>query len=210
MGFFDKLQFWKKSSDDFFTESANSGIDESFTGANEQSAYSHGNHDSGISGQQAGELPPLDMSGNDPQQQYAQNYNPNLTEQDSQGQFVDPGAHMNQQQGQEQMQSQPQFQQQMATDDQVTMTTENGERRIGKHLAQEYMKHQRQDQGSTSQETGGQQNTGVQGSASHSSLGHSLELINVKLDSLKNAMDAMSHRLLKIENDLEKERKRHW
>ena len=217
MGFFNKLQFWKKSSDDFLPDSgdASGGYDSSFTGTPEQSGFSQGNSEQGMTGQQAGDLPPLDMSSNDPQQQYAQNYNPGAQGQEAQGQFIDPNSHMGQQQqAQDPFQNQQSPQQQSAND-QVTMSSDDGDRRIGKHLAEEYMKHQRQESGpgfhgsGSGVQASANQNPGSKGSGG-GTIEHSLELINVKLDSLKNGMDAMSQRLLKIENDLEKERKRNW
>lgn len=206
MGFLDKLQFWKKShSDDLFSDvgDQNMNFDNSFTGTDEQSGFSQGVDSQGVTGEQ-GELPPLDRSNNDPQQQSGQQFDPSMQGQ-NQGQFVDPNAHMNQQQ---QAQNPQQSPQQQGDGNQVTMQTENGERKIGKQLAEEYMNHQsRSSQGAAAQQQQGQQNSG---NGNPPSIEHSLELVNVKLDSLKNALDAMSQRLLKIENELEKERKRNW
>ncbi|MGM5480861.1 MAG: hypothetical protein ACQESE_00455 [Nanobdellota archaeon] len=218
MSFLDKLQFWKHSEkDDMFSDSGSDmDFDTSFTGANEQSGFSQGMDSQGVTGQ-SGDLPPLDMSSNDPQQQAGQNYDPMQQNMNSDS-FVNPNAHLNQPQAQDQ--NQQQFPQQQTGSEQVTMATDDGERKIGKQLAEEYMNHQsRYEQGASGQQNisgpdsvqqGNQGMASQQGYGGKPTLEHSLELINVKLDSLKNATDAIAQRLLKIENEIEKERKRTW
>lgn len=205
MGIKDKLQFWKRSSEDSFSGSDDfsKDLDQSFTGSDAQNGFS----DQGVTGQgNPGDIPPLDMSSQQDDQAFM---DPNQAQQMPQSQQQDTNPYLQQQSGPSFPAQDPQSQQGMQQPDQVTMQTENGEKNIGRGLAEEYIRNSEERQ---SQQQRGQQAQAMQQSQSGQkpSLEHSLELINVKLDSLKNAIDAMSQRLLKLENDVDKERKRSW
>ncbi|MGM5480099.1 MAG: hypothetical protein ACQESC_01430 [Nanobdellota archaeon] len=207
MSFFDKLQFWKKS-DDLSSDPFSSDADSSFSGADDSTNQSIS--DKNFS---QGELPPLDSSS---QQTGSADF-------ENDPGFMDPNAHAsgdntptddNQPQPNQypqEGQSQAGQPQQNNSDDTVMMSSDEGDRPIGKELADKYInsesrydvsqnKNQRQATNQPSQQT----------SNSKKPIEHSLELINIKLDSLKNALDAISQRLIKVENELEKESRRRW
>ncbi len=206
MGIKDKLQFWKRSSEDSFLESDDfsKDMDQSFTGFDAKEGFS----DQGVTGQgNPGDIPPLDMSSQQDDQAFM---DPNQAQQMSQSQHQDINPYLQQQSGPSFPAQDPQSQQGMQQPDQVTMQTENGEKNIGRGLAEEYIRNSEQREGQNQQGVWQPTSTAQSQQGRTSSVENSLELINVKLDSLKNAMDAISHRLLKLENDIEKERKRSW
>ncbi|MFW6378398.1 MAG: hypothetical protein ACOCZV_00065 [Nanoarchaeota archaeon] len=206
MGIKDKLQFWKRSSEDSFSGSDDfsKDLDQSFTGSDAQNGFS----DQGVTGQgNPGDIPPLDMSSQQDDQAFM---DPNQAQQMPQSQQQDTNPYLQQQSGPSFPAQDPQSQQGMQQPDQVTMQTENGEKNIGRGLAEEYIRNSEQRENQNQQGVRRPPGTAQSQQGHTPSVEHSLELINVKLDSLKNAMDAISQRLLKLENDIEKERKRSW